>query len=54
MLHQAAQNVQKQPETDNNEHTKNTVKSSSNPANPRHTVSRRFSVAPMMDWINDL
>src|SRR5690554_5163802 len=50
MLHQAAQNVQKQPKTDNNGHAKSTVESGSSPATPRNTVSRRFSVAPMMDW----
>ncbi len=50
MLHQAAQNMQKQPKTDNNGHTKSTIESGSNPVNPLDTVSRRFSVAPMMDW----
>ncbi|MDY0208065.1 MAG: hypothetical protein RBR82_15800 [Pseudomonas sp.] len=57
MLHQAAQNVQKQPKTDNIRHKKSTVESGSSPATPRNTVSRRFSVAPMMDseheqWLN--
>ncbi len=50
MLHPAAQNVQKQPITANNEHTGKTEKSGYSPARARDTVNRRFSVAPMMDW----
>ena len=51
MLHQDAQDIQKRTKTADNGHTKNTAESSSSPATPRDTVSRRFSVAPMMDWI---